>query len=139
VGSGRRHLDLVVAAACARLSGCGWLPPDRPPETPAPSKPDAAVVHDWKITGHVLGPRALISDLDDAGFHERTVAVTTAGYTSPLSGRCDDARREHQPRTLADLADAHELARDRAAGLGLSGARSSSTSSCASPIARRRS
>ncbi len=99
------------------LSGCGWLPPDTPPTPPPPPDPDAAVLHDWKVTGHVLGARALISDPDGAGFHDRTVSVTRTGYASPWSGRCDEARRGRQPRALAEIAAAHDIAADRAAGL----------------------
>ena len=101
------------------LTGCGWLPPDSPPEKPAPPDPDAALYHDWKITLHVLGPRALISETDAAAFHGRTVAISATGYSSPWSGSCDDAHREKQSRAVAEIAIEQKLARDRAAGLGL--------------------
>ena len=104
------------------LAGCGWLPPDTPPAHPTPPDPVAALFHAWKITGHLLGARALISDLDGAGFHDRTVSVTHASYASPWSGSCAEARRSHAPRALAEIAAAHDLAADRAAGLGLAGA-----------------
>lgn len=99
--------------------GCSWLPPDSPPVPPTPPVPDAPLFHDWKITGHVLGSRALISEADAAGFHDRIVTVTATGYSSPWSGRCGDARREHQPRSLAEVAAEHDLAKGRAADLGL--------------------
>jgi hypothetical protein len=107
---------IVVASA---LAACGWLPPDSPPARPAPPDPDAAVLHDWKVTGHVLGPRPLISELDAAEFHGRTVAISPGAYSSPWSGACDDARRASQPRTLAELAERQQLAADRTASLEL--------------------
>lgn len=85
------------------LTGCGWLPPDSPPARPAPADPDAAVLHDWTVAGHVLGPRALVSEADAAAFHGRAVAISAAGYSSPWSGRCDDVHRERHPRALADV------------------------------------
>jgi len=99
--------------------GCGWLPPDSPAVKPAPPDPDAGLVHDWKITGYILGPRALLSEADAAGFHDRVVAITSKGYNSPWSGSCNDSRREKRPRALAEVADDHGVARDRAASLGL--------------------
>lgn len=113
---------LARAALATLATGCGWLPPDGPPPAqPAAPDPDAALFHDWKVTGHVLGPRALVSDADSAGFHDRTVAVTAGGYSSPWSGSCDDAHRERQPRGLSEVAAAHELDRERTAQLGLAG------------------
>jgi hypothetical protein len=110
----------IVAAIAIAVVGCGWLPPDGPPPAqPAAPDPDTALFHDWKVTDHVLGPRALISDADSAGFHDRTVAVTASGYASPWSGRCDDARRERQPRALSEVAAAHEMERQQLARLGL--------------------
>jgi hypothetical protein len=110
----------VLAAVLATVApGCGWLPPDSPPARPIPPDPYAPLIHDWKITGHVLGPRALISEADAAGFHDRSVAISAASYTSPWSGSCSDAHRDHQPRSLAEVAAAHEVAADRAAGLGI--------------------
>jgi hypothetical protein len=111
---------LAVTTVGALAAGCSWLPPDSPPPAPpAPPDPDLALFHDWKVTGHVLGPRALISDADSAGFDARTVAITAASYASPWSGSCSDAHREHQPRTLAEIAVAHDLDRERSARLGL--------------------
>jgi len=113
----RRCRELLLIA----LAGCGWLPPDSPPARPTQADPDAALLRRWTVTGHVLGVRALIADADAAGFHGRTVTVTGAGYSSPWSGSCDDAVRHKLPRRLADLAAAHDLAPERAAGLGLAG------------------
>lgn len=101
------------------LAGCGWLPPDSPPAKPVPPDPDAELFHDWKVTEHVLGPRALISDYDAAAFHGRTVAISATSYASPWSGSCDDAHRQKRPRTLAEVATELELARDRVASTGL--------------------
>ena len=123
-----RALDRGIARCVAlalgiAIAGCGWLPPDSPPPAaPAAPDPDAALFHDWRVAGHVLGPRALISDADSAGFHDRTVAVTAGSYSSPWSGRCEDARRERQPRALSEVAAAHELDRERTSRLGLDGA-----------------
>jgi hypothetical protein len=111
----------LLVVALLVVGGCSWLPPDTPPARPPPPDPDAAVLHDWKVAGHVLGARALISDADGAGFHDRTVSVSATGYASPWSGRCDEAHRGRQPRALADVATAHDIAADRAAGLGLAG------------------
>jgi hypothetical protein len=110
----------VALAVVVAIAGCGWLPPDSPPPVaPAAPDPDAALFHYWKVTGHVLGPRALISDADGTGFDDRTVAVTASSYASPWSGRCEDAHRERQPRALSEVAAAHELDRERTARLGL--------------------
>src|SRR5690242_17292280 len=98
--------------------GCGWLPPDSPATKPA-EDPDAALLHDWKITGHLLGPHAVISEADAAGFHGRTIAVTPTGYSSPWSGSCDDASRQRAPRALADVAADLELTGGRVGDLGL--------------------
>jgi hypothetical protein len=100
---------LSRALALAALAGCGWLPPDRPATAPAPADPDAAVLHDWKVADHVLARRALISDLDAAGFHGRTVSVAATTYASPWSGACDQANRQHTPRVLAEVALDHEV------------------------------
>ncbi|MBC7974432.1 MAG: hypothetical protein H7138_05555, partial [Myxococcales bacterium] len=81
----------MIVAACGWLPGCGWLPADRPATTPVATHPDAPLFHDWKVTGHVLSTRALISAYDAAGFDGRTVAVSDASYTSPWSGSCDQA------------------------------------------------
>jgi hypothetical protein len=110
---------LVVAAVAAGPGACGWLPPDSPPAKPAPPDPDAGLFHDWKVADHVLGTRALISEADAAEFRDRTVAVTATAYSSPWSGSCNDMRRERQPRTLAEIAAAHDIDRARAAHLGL--------------------
>ncbi|HEX3482067.1 MAG TPA: hypothetical protein VHT91_43935 [Kofleriaceae bacterium] len=115
-----RYRELLAIGALS-LGGCGWLPPDTPPARPSPPDPDAAVLHDWKVAGHVLGTRALISDADGAGFHDRRVSVTPTAYASPWSGRCDQARRGRQSRALAEIATAHDIAADRATGLGLAG------------------
>ena len=111
----QRCCDLLVLSALT--VGCGWLPPDHPAARPAPPDPDAAVFHGWKVTGQVLGPRALISEADAAEFRDRTVEVNAIGYSAPWSGACGEARREKQPRALTEVAAAHEL--DRAANLGL--------------------
>jgi hypothetical protein len=111
-----RRGEILVLAAVAG-AGCGWLPPDSPPARPVAGDPDAGLFHAWKITGEVLGPRALISEADAAEFRERTVGVSATGYSSPWSGSCPEARREKQPRALAEVAAAHDL--DGAANLGL--------------------
>ncbi|TMQ17358.1 MAG: hypothetical protein E6J91_10365 [Deltaproteobacteria bacterium] len=90
-----------------------------PPARPAPPDPDAPLFHTWKVGDHVLGARALISEVDAAEFRDRTVAVTATAYSSPWSGSCGDARRERQPRTLAEIAAAQHIDDRRAAGLGL--------------------
>jgi hypothetical protein len=87
--------------------------------SPTPPDPDAAVFHDWKVAGHVLGPRSLISETDAAEFHGRAVAISAAGYNSPWSGRCNDVRRERRPRALADITVELSLASDRVADLGI--------------------
>jgi hypothetical protein len=113
-----------VLGVLGMLGACGWLPPDGPPPAAPrspPPDPDAGLFHAWRVADHVLGPRALISDADGAGFHDRSVAVTATSYVSPWSGSCDDARREKQPRALAEVAAAHELDPRGAARLGLAG------------------
>ncbi len=111
-----RRATLIAALGAA---GCGWLPADAPATTPAPANPDAALFHTWKVTDHVLGERALISAFDATGFHGRTVTVTDAGYTSPWSGACDDARRDKLPRVAAEIAIEHDIPATQAASLGL--------------------
>ncbi|HEY0195661.1 MAG TPA: hypothetical protein VGC42_31320 [Kofleriaceae bacterium] len=96
---------LPLLSICA-LAGC--LPPDAPPARPAVD-PDTAAFHDWKITGHVLGGDALISELDAAGFHGRAVVVAPERYSSPWSGGCDDPRRRRAPSTLAEVAKRYKL------------------------------
>lgn len=122
----RRKIVSIGSFACALgagLAACGWLPPDKSPAAPAApaADPDAALFHDWKVAGHVLGARALISEADGADFHDRTVAITATSYASPWSGSCADAHRDRQPRALAEVAAAHGIAADRATGLGLIG------------------
>jgi hypothetical protein len=99
-------------------AGCSWLPPDSP-ATPSAVDPDAALLHPWKITEHVLGPRALISDHDAAGFHDRTIAITATSYTSPWSGSCSEAARAKSQRPLAEVAAEHDVEPARTAQLGL--------------------
>jgi hypothetical protein len=115
----RRFRELLLFSLIGALFACGWLPPDSPPAKPVAPDPDTPLFHDWKITGHVLGADALISELDAAGFHGRTVAVSATGYASPWSGSCDNAHRQKEPRRLAELADQLKLPRDRAASLAL--------------------
>lgn len=101
-------LDLVALSVL--LAGCGLLPPDPPAQPAVAADPDAALLHDWKIAGHVLGSRALVSDLDAAGFHGRGVAVSAGGYVSPWSGTCEQANRQKSARALAELTRDHDLA-----------------------------
>jgi hypothetical protein len=99
--------------------GCGWLPPDGPAVKPAPANPDAALFRDWKVTGHVLGAHALISDYDAAGFVGRSVAVSEGGYGSPWSGSCDQTGRQKTARVAAEIALEHDIAASRSDSLGL--------------------
>jgi hypothetical protein len=101
------------------VGGCGWLPADSPAVKPAPPAPDAALLHAWKVTGHVLGARALISDYDAAGFDGRSVVISDNGYVSPWSGSCDQAGRQKTPRVAAEIALEHDIAAGRADSLGL--------------------
>jgi hypothetical protein len=64
VAPNRRCRELLIFAIAG--SGCGFWPSDGPPANPAPPDPDTAFLHDWKIAGHILGPRALITDGDAA-------------------------------------------------------------------------
>jgi hypothetical protein len=105
-------------AGATLATGCSWLPPDSPASPPAVD-PDSALLHPWRITDHVLGPHALISDHDAAGFHGRTIAITATSYSSPWSGSCSEAARDRAQRLLADITAEHDLARDRAIRLGL--------------------
>ena len=101
------------------IGGCGWLPADPPATTPAPPHADAPLLHDWKIAGHVLGTRALISDYDAAEFDGRTVSVTDGGYASPWSGRCEQSTRQKAPRAVAEVALEHDVAVAQADRLAL--------------------
>ena len=97
--------------AVIALGGC--LPADAPATKPAPPNPDTPVFRDWKIIDHVLGADALISELDAAGFHGRTVVVAPTHFSSPWSGSCDDPHWTRTPRTRADVMRRYKLA-DRA-------------------------
>jgi hypothetical protein len=112
-------LRALVSFGAVIVAGCGWLPADAPATTPAPAHPDAALLHAWKVTDHVLGTRALISAYDATGFHGRAVTVSDAGYVSPWSGSCDQARRAKAPRVAAEIAIEHDIAATEAASLGL--------------------
>jgi len=101
------------------VGGCGWLPADSPPVQPTPPAPDAMLFHDWKVTGHVLGARALISDYDAAEFDGRRVVVSDAGYVSPWSGSCDQAGRQKTSGVAAEIALEHDISASRAGDLGL--------------------
>lgn len=101
------------------MASCGWLPPDHPAPAVAARDPDAPLYGSWTVTGHVLADRALLSDLEAAEFHARSVTISTTAYGSPWSGRCDDAARHKVPRRLAELAALRELTPAQAAGLGL--------------------
>jgi hypothetical protein len=116
-----RELALVASflSLFTAASGCAWLPPDSPATPPAVDPPDAALLHPWKITDHVLGPHALISDYDAAGFHDRLIAITATTYSSPWSGSCNEAARAKAQRPLAVIAAEHDLPPARAAQLGL--------------------
>jgi hypothetical protein len=117
-----KHRCRELAILASISTSCGWLPPDTPASKPASkpaADPDAGLVHAWTITGHVLGAHALISDYDAAGFHGRTIAITSTGYASPWSGRCDEASRQRTERPLAEITAEHDLVRERAASLGL--------------------
>ncbi|HET9624027.1 MAG TPA: hypothetical protein VFP84_21795, partial [Kofleriaceae bacterium] len=110
------------ALAClpfAAAAACGWLPADKPAAPPPPIDPDLPVLHTWKIVDHVLGPNALISELDAAGFHGREVAVSADRYVSPWTGRCDDPHRARRGSSLAQLAADQRLPPDVAARLGV--------------------
>lgn len=111
-----RFRPLILSVIIA-IAGCGWLPPDHPPARPLPPDPDAPLFHDWTIATHVLGSRALISDADGAAFHDRKVSITTTGYASPWSGSCSEARRDRQPRSLAEIAAAHNVGATAELGL----------------------
>ncbi len=63
----------------ALLAGCGLLPPDEPAKPKPTADPDlAAIVHAWKVSGHVLGTRSSLSDRDASDHHGRTVTVGAA-------------------------------------------------------------
>lgn len=113
-----KHRCRELALLASLSTSCGWLPPDSPATRPT-ADPDADLLHTWTITDHVLGPHALISDYDAAGFHGRTIAITATGYSSPWSGSCNEAARERARRPLSDVTAEHDLARDRALRLGL--------------------
>lgn len=91
---------LIIAGSCA---------PPAPPVAPTVD-PDTAAFHDWKITDHVLGDEALISELDAAGFHGRAVVVAPTSYSSPWTGSCDDPHRSLAPRPLAEIARRYHVA-----------------------------
>jgi hypothetical protein len=101
------------------VGGCGWLPADRPAVPPTPPAPDAALFHDWKVTGHVLGARALISDYDAAEFDGRSVVISDTSYVSPWSGSCGQAGRQKTTRVAAEIAIEHDIAASHADRLGL--------------------
>jgi hypothetical protein len=90
------------------VASCGWLPPDSPPQTPAPPDP---LVHTWIVEDHVLAGNASVGDDDARAMHGRKLTVTASGYDAPFTGACDDAVRERHDRALDLLgADAHSAA-----------------------------
>ena len=101
------------------VAGCGLPPADRPAVAPVPPAPDAALFHDWKITGHVLGAHALISNDDAAELHGRSVVISDTSYVSPWSGRCEEAGRQNTTRVAAEIAIEHDISASRADSLGL--------------------
>lgn len=66
-------------------------------------RPEALLVHAWKIVDHVLATDAAMTEADANALHGRTVEVRAAGYTSPWHGTCDDAGRQRRKRVLADV------------------------------------
>ena len=93
----RAFLPLLVAS-------CSWLPPDSPPQKPTAIDHDVkALVHVWIVENHVLAGNASIGDADARGMHGRRVEITADGYSTPFSGRCEDAARERHDRVFADL------------------------------------
>ena len=100
-------------------SGCGWLPADAPPPRRPEADPDAAIVHTWRIDGHLLAARTTMSDADAARLHGRTVEIGAAGYTTPWHGTCEEAGRIRRRRGLAEVAVELGIDRARAAALGL--------------------
>ena len=110
----------LLLIACV---GCGWLPPDSPPQRPEPIDADLAqLVHVWKIEAHVFATGTEMSESDAGALHGRTVAIEPAGYTSPWHGSCDDAGRQRRARVLADVAgelDVPAIGRAAATKFGL--------------------
>ena len=104
---------IVLAAACG-------APP--PPAAPARPTDDDVLVHAWKVSAHVLGAAATVSDADADGFTGRAIAITTAGYATPWHGTCETATRERRDKTLAEVAAALHVDRERLAALGLGSA-----------------
>ena len=93
-----RRCELLIAI----LGGC--LPPDSPPPVKPTIDPDvAALVHDWKVTGHEVGTKTSMSDQDATGYHGRAITITETGYTTPWHGTCEQAKRARAANTLVEV------------------------------------
>ena len=86
-------------AVLALFAGC--LPPDAP-ATPAPAVDPIA--HTWNVIDHVMTAKAAIGEADAREMHGRVVTITSAGYTSPWQGTCDDASRQRRERPFGEVA-----------------------------------
>lgn len=95
--------------ALLALVSCGWLPPDSPPQKPAPPDP---IAHDWTIENHVLAANATMNDADARERHGRKIAITATGYRAPFQGTCDEATRTQQTRGIIELVLELELSRE---------------------------
>jgi len=104
---------MIRLLALALVASCSWLPPDTPPQKPAPIDPDVkALVHPWQVENHVLSNSPAISDADARAMHGRKVEITATGYRTPFTGTCDDATHTRHDLVFADLLDRLNLGPD---------------------------
>jgi len=102
---------VIRVAIAIAVAGC--LPPDTP-TSPAPA--GDPIAHTWSVTDHVMTNKAAIGESDAREMHGRRVTITTAGYTSPWQGTCEEASRQHRERIFGEVAVELEVAdRSRAA------------------------
>ncbi len=103
---------LLFALVVSTGASCGWLPPDKPTEKPAPPPdPDlATVARVWTVENHVLTGNTALTDSDALQMHGRKIEITATTYTSPFHGTCDGASRDKRTRAFADVAAEVDLA-----------------------------
>jgi hypothetical protein len=125
---------LAALAALAVSPAC--LPPDAPPQAPAPADPDAALVHAWRIDAHLLRKHNSLTDADAERYRGRTVSISATGYSSTWHGTCEESGRTRRERPLAEVAAELTIDRPRLLQLGFADPLTEHKLSCNDPERR---